>query len=80
MNNWSYEKTIDLHGLTTSEAEIVLSNAIFEFNNSNQYDSLNIIVGRGTGTLKVFVRSFLERENLFFTEGEINFSVFKKEF
>ncbi|WP_051542212.1 Smr/MutS family protein [Mesomycoplasma molare] len=68
---------IDLHGYTTSEAETILLHSFFEFHTNDNYEEMEIIVGKGTGTLKVFVRDLIEKENLFFSETEASFIIWK---
>ncbi|WGI36418.1 Smr/MutS family protein [Mesomycoplasma lagogenitalium] len=69
-NNWDRKYTIDLHGQNSDDAIIKLSNALFSFSNNENLDELEIIVGKGTGVLKIFIRDFLEKEGHFFIETE----------
>lgn len=55
-NHTHYDQSIDLHGCTVEEARSRLTSAILNGN----ANSLLIIHGKGTGTLKREVRRFLQ--------------------
>ncbi len=63
---------IDLHGYTIEEAR----GAIDELFNSNEYSHIRIITGKGIHSengpiLKDFTRSYLEKNNIYFTQSKI---------
>ncbi|RMA79075.1 Smr domain-containing protein [Metamycoplasma subdolum] len=62
-----FVKKIDLHGLSVSQATAKVLNALFEFNEDSYLDFLDIMVGNGTGALKLQVETLLEEEGYSFT-------------
>jgi len=63
---------IDLHGYTTEEVRV----AIDELFNSDAYSHVRIITGKGIHSengpiIKDFIRSYLERKNIHFTQSKI---------
>ncbi len=80
------ETITDLHGYTTEEARIAINELIKE----NKYKHIRIITGKGIHSengpiLKNFIRSYLEKNNIHYTQSKIQdggegaFEVFLKD-
>jgi DNA-nicking Smr family endonuclease len=67
------EKEIDLHGMTTGEAEALLSDVI----GSGNFSHIRVITGKGLHSkqgpvLKTFVQDFLKKRGIRFSQSKIN--------
>ncbi|QJR44423.1 Smr/MutS family protein [Mycoplasma miroungirhinis] len=58
-------KIIDLHGYNITKATAAVLNALFEFDNNSYENSLEIITGNGTGSLKLLVSDILDKEGYY---------------
>jgi DNA-nicking Smr family endonuclease len=66
------EHIVDLHGFTLEEARVTIT----ELCNSNEYLHVRIITGKGIHSengpvLKDFIRSYLEKNNIQYTQSKI---------
>ncbi|MEE3928412.1 Smr/MutS family protein [Mycoplasmopsis ciconiae] len=59
-------RTVDLHGLLTEEASIIIVNNLFDLEN-DKVDSITFITGIGTGALKYVVEDQVEKFNFNWT-------------
>ncbi|WP_373435402.1 Smr/MutS family protein [Metamycoplasma equirhinis] len=82
MNFDFFPKQIDLHGLRTSEAISTVLNALYELeNDSPNQNYLDIVVGVGTGALRLSVEELLDNENYryeFTNSNKSSIRVYKK--
>ncbi|AZG68615.1 Smr/MutS family protein [Mycoplasma struthionis] len=62
MRAWYEPLELDLHGLDTIEASSQTLLALYEFKNDEYNDTMDIIVGIGTGALRLTVEEILDKE------------------
>lgn len=63
------QKRIDLHGMTSHDAEVEISMQFYSLNNSdNHITSLKIVFGKGGGILRQSVIAAVHKEGYSFTE------------
>ncbi|QZE12254.1 Smr/MutS family protein [Mycoplasma sp. Ms02] len=55
-------KSIDLHGLTTEEAQVILINSLFDLKRG-RLDVLYVVTGLGSGALKYTVETMAEKND-----------------
>ena len=57
-------KLLDLHGLSTEEAYAKVQCKFFEFDENIEDEELLIMVGKGTGAMKIVVEDLLDEKSL----------------
>ncbi|AWX69754.1 hypothetical protein [[Mycoplasma] anseris] len=75
------ENEYDLHGLDENQATAVVLNAIYELENDYYMNYFDLLIGIGTGTLKLVVENLLDEEGYSFVYLNKNCSkmrVYKK--
>lgn len=56
-------KLLDLHGLSTEEAYAKVQCKFFEFDENIEDEELLIMVGKGTGAMKIVVEDLLDEKS-----------------
>lgn len=56
-------KLLDLHGLSTEEAYAKVQCKFFEFDENIENEELWIMVGKGTGAMKIVVEDLLDEKS-----------------
>ncbi|WP_412031641.1 DNA mismatch repair protein MutS [Metamycoplasma buccale] len=74
---WDGIKEIDLHGQDINKATATISLALFEFEQDDYKKYLDIIVGNGTGALKIRVVEILDKENYQYDYLNLNHSIIR---